>query len=182
MRAYYHDNKPTDQRLPHDDDVEELSIESLKAVGVLGYNLSQPGTASSDDAIAKIDKIAAERDYKNRDSVLISPDGFGSAEAYKTKLGIFYEEHLHEDEEIRYILEGEGFFDVRTLEDRWVRVHMTAGDLLILPAGIYHRFTPTASDFVRAMRLFKDEPKWTPLPRPCDNNVHRLNYLSSVSA
>lgn len=58
----------------------------------------------------------------------------------------FYEEHLHTDPETRMIVEGVGYFDIRSPEsDKWIRVELEAGDMISIPAGIYHRFTPSAS-------------------------------------
>lgn len=103
---------------------------ALNRIGVLAYHFN-----SIDD----VNALAAERGYKNRDEVTVSPDAMGAI--YEEKVKIFFQEHMHEDEEIRYIMDGEGFFDVRGKDDNWVRIRMSKGDLIVLPAGIYHRFT-----------------------------------------
>jgi 1,2-dihydroxy-3-keto-5-methylthiopentene dioxygenase len=149
-------------------------------------------------SVDHVNAIAQERDYKNRDEITVSPEKMGAV--YEDKVKMFFNEHLHEDEEIRYILGGEGFFDVRNEGDEWVRIRLEKDDLIILPAGIYHRFTTDAKNvslappgmnltadvvqYIKAMRLFKEDPKWTPLNRgrEVDENVQRQKYLSTQKA
>ncbi|RDA83420.1 hypothetical protein CP532_4984, partial [Ophiocordyceps camponoti-leonardi (nom. inval.)] len=166
MKAYVYDNIEGDQRLPHDSGLT-VSIEDLSRVGVRYYHCP---------SLSDVDKLATERGYKNRDEITVSPHALGSV--YEEKVKTFFEEHLHEDEEIRYIQGGRGYFDVRGPEDVWMRVMLEKDDLLILPAGIYHRFTTDDSNYVHAMRLFKDEPQWTPFNRcpDSDQNTIRRSY------
>jgi cupin superfamily acireductone dioxygenase involved in methionine salvage len=111
----------------------------------------------------RLGEIRAERHYKNHDVVLIHPERMPN---FSEKLKIFFDEHLHEDEEIRFILDGSGYFDVRNeRDDEWIRLHVTKGDMLVLPAGIYHRFTVDDKKFIQAMRLFQDTPKWEAISR-----------------
>ena len=105
----------------------------------------------------------------------------------------FYEEHLHADEEIRYIIDGAGYEDVisyafgltdtqiRDKNERWIRCALSKGDFFILPAGVYHRFTPAESDYIHAIRLFKDFPKWTAVYRKDGCTLpERTEYLKRI--
>ncbi|KAE8353533.1 Acireductone dioxygenase ARD family [Aspergillus coremiiformis] len=172
MKAYWYDNKPGDQREPHDSG-RSVTEDYLASIGVFYRYCPE---------VEAVNALAEERGYKNRDEVCVSPQTMG--DMYESKVKIFFAEHLHEDEEIRYIRDGEGYFDVRGQEDEWVRIQLSKDDLLILPAGIYHRFTTDEKNYVKAMRLFKEEPKWTPLNRSeeVDTNPHRKMYLETLGS
>lgn len=173
---FYHDNLDTAENFTeeHDSGVAVLP-EKLALLGVIYHYI---------DNLPELEALATKRNYKNRDKISLSLDSFGGDQsAYDAKMRQFYKEHYHEDEEIRYILDGEGYFDVRDKEDRWIRAKLTKNDLLILPAGIYHRFTLLSRlQNVTAMRLFKDEPKWEAINRDEGRETDvRVQYAHSVA-
>jgi 1,2-dihydroxy-3-keto-5-methylthiopentene dioxygenase len=117
-----------DQREPHDSG-RKVPATKLAELGIIHHNFP---------SVSDVDSIASARSYKNRDVIEISPT---TLPGYEEKVKMFFNEHLHEDEEIRYILDGGGFFDVRGKDDDWIRIQLDKFDLMIMPAGIYHRFT-----------------------------------------
>lgn len=176
MKAYFYDNSELDQREPHDSDNRPVSIEQLNSIGV-EYQFVAGNTL--EEQLQVVDQLSKERSYKNRDEINISPSLLPD---YEAKIKIFFTEHIHEDEEIRFVLDGAGYFDVRDQQDQWIRIQVTQGDLLIVPAGIYHRFTLDTDNYIRAMRLFKDDPKWTPINRPeADQNLYHLAHLEKIN-
>ncbi|KAH7104522.1 1,2-dihydroxy-3-keto-5-methylthiopentene dioxygenase [Auriculariales sp. MPI-PUGE-AT-0066] len=172
MRAYYFDNVEGDQRLAHDSG-REVTAEQLQKIGVLYWY---------HDNLDGVNEIARQREYKNRDEINVTKAGLG--DVYEAKIKGFFEEHLHHDEEIRYIRSGSGFFDVREQpKDEWIRIHVTPGDLIVIPEGIYHRFTLDENNAIVAMRLFKDEPKWIPHNRSAQTDEHpiRQAYIKNIA-
>ncbi|KAJ3397010.1 1,2-dihydroxy-3-keto-5-methylthiopentene dioxygenase, partial [Chytriomyces hyalinus] len=157
--------------------------EELKYASQIGVLYSFIDVSQGEQYYNKeIDIFSANRGYKNRDIINIHKDTFPN---YEEKIKIFFEEHLHEDEEIRFILDGSGFFDVRSKNDKWIRIAVQKGDLLVLPAGIYHRFTLDTKNYIKAMRLFKEEPKWTPINRDLpttDKNTFRVGYVHALQS
>ncbi|CAI5484471.1 unnamed protein product [Closterium sp. Yama58-4] len=194
--AWYMDDSNDDQRLPHRlDPNQPCSLETLSELGILYWKLdadiweSDPelkqirkdrnySYEKSLQARTEVKQIRKDRNYSYEEVVNIHPDTLPN---YEQKLKSFYEEHIHTDEEIRYILDGSGYFDVRDFEDRWIRIHTKKGDLIVLPAGIYHRFTLDSTNYVKALRLFVGEPVWTPYNRPADEMDARKEYLEKFA-
>ena len=72
MRAYYFDNISGDQRLPHDfSPSRPVEGETLEKLGVHYWSIPVEGNEP------KIDAVAAERGYKNRDVINVSKEGLG---------------------------------------------------------------------------------------------------------
>jgi 1,2-dihydroxy-3-keto-5-methylthiopentene dioxygenase len=72
MRSYYYDNLPGDQRLPHDCvPSRPVAPEKLSALSINFWSIPVDGYEP------KIDAIAKERAYKNRDTINVSKEGMG---------------------------------------------------------------------------------------------------------
>ncbi|KAJ6890582.1 LOW QUALITY PROTEIN: hypothetical protein NC651_024170 [Populus alba x Populus x berolinensis] len=82
----------------------------------------------------ELKKIHEERGYSCVDICEVFPEKLPN---YEEKIKDFFEEHFHTDEEIRYCVSGSGYFDVRDHNDRWIRVWVKKGGMIVLPAGIY---------------------------------------------
>ncbi|XP_016471897.1 acireductone dioxygenase 3-like [Nicotiana tabacum] len=59
-----------------------------------------------------------------------------------------------------------GYFDVPDSNGAWIRIWVKKGGLIVVPAGIYHRFTLDSSNNIKAIRLFAGDPIWTAYNRP----------------
>ncbi len=107
---------------------------------------------------APLDALKAANGYVEQDVVALSP-ATPNLEAICAK---FVDEHIHDDDEVRFVLDGEGIFDIRSHDDRWMRVKVETGDLIVVPAGRNHRFLLTDARHIRCVRLFKDASGWVP--------------------
>ncbi|MGF1468686.1 MAG: cupin domain-containing protein [Sandaracinaceae bacterium] len=106
----------------------------------------------------EIDVLKAKQGYIEQDEVALAPDT-PDLDAICAK---FLPEHRHSEDEVRFVLEGEGVFDIRSTDDRWMRVKVEAGDLLVVPADRHHRFFLTDTKRIRCVRLFQDMSGWVP--------------------
>ncbi|HXH38673.1 MAG TPA: cupin domain-containing protein [Thermoanaerobaculia bacterium] len=129
--------------------------DDLRQAGVLHWQLPLPGSE------AEIERIKRDRGYVEQDEVSLSPET-PNLDAICAK---FDKEHYHTLDEVRFVVDGEGIFDVRDSGDRWVRIEVDAGDLIIIPARMYHRFYLTAAKNIRCVRLFLNQEGWAPLYR-----------------
>lgn len=47
-----------------------------------------------------------------------------------------------------------GYEDVRDLDGQWIRIEIKKGDLIVLPPGMYHRFTLDENEYLKVSCTF----------------------------
>lgn len=132
---------------------DEIEVETLVAQGVVYARLPVDDPEGYQPTL---DALRVERGYVTQDEVALSPSTPNLDELCRK----FDGEHLHTEDEVRFVLEGEGVFDIRADDERWMRVVVEPGDLIVVPARRYHRFELTESRTIRCLRLFKDPAGW----------------------
>ena len=135
-------------------ETETIGLDDLAQVGVFYERLE----LDPNNFQPSLDKLKSDRGYVEQDEVALRPD----TENLDGICAKFADEHLHTDDEVRFVLEGEGIFDIRSTDDRWMRVTVETGDLIVVPANLHHRFFLTDRKEIRCVRLFKDSSGWVP--------------------
>jgi 1,2-dihydroxy-3-keto-5-methylthiopentene dioxygenase len=137
--------------------------QALQAVGVTleRWTPAEPLPADADNDVllaaydADIKRLAEIGGYKSFDVIRMLPDN-PKREEMRAK---FLDEHIHEDDEVRFFVEGAGMFYLHA----GGRVHMLlceAGDLIKVPAGLRHWFDMGPAPRFCAIRMFTTPEGW----------------------
>ena len=119
-------------------------------------------SASSEEILAAYDepiaKLKAEGGYVTADVIDIQPDT-PNLDAMLDKFNV---EHWHDEDEVRFIVEGRGLFHIHPKEGPVFSIEVEAGDMINVPRGTHHWFDLCQERRIRAIRLFQDPSGWTP--------------------
>jgi 1,2-dihydroxy-3-keto-5-methylthiopentene dioxygenase len=111
------------------------------------------------DAYAgKIAQLKARGGYVTADVIDVTAETPG----LEGMLARFNSEHWHDEDEVRFIVEGRGLFHIHPPQGPVFAIEVEAGDLIRVPKGTHHWFDLCADRRIRAIRLFQDPSGWTP--------------------
>src|SRR5713226_3396283 len=107
---------------------------------------------------AEIDRLKAQGGYVTADVIDVSP----ATPGLEAMLNKFNSEHWHDEDEVRFIIEGRGLFHIHPQRGPVVAIEVEAGDLIRVPRGTWHWFDLCPDRRIRAIRLFQNPAGWTP--------------------
>ena len=96
--------------------------------------------------------------YQSRDLVAIHPN----IPNLDTMLSKFDKCHIHEDDEVRYIVAGEGIFCFVRPDGSQVELTVQSEEYINVPANTEHWFYLTPEKRVKAVRYFVSTEGWMP--------------------
>ncbi len=124
---------------------------------------SSPGGEDAEEILAAQDhyfeKLRRNHGYQTRDLVVIFPEMPGLSGI----LDRFRAIHYHEDDEVRYVVDGEGIFGFVLPDGDQVELLVESGDFIRVPRLLEHWFRLTESRKIKAIRYFTGTAGWVPV-------------------
>src|SRR5262249_45449518 len=99
----------------------------------------------------EVDALKARGGYVTADVIDVRPE----TPNLDAMLARFNREHWHDEDEVRFIVEGRGLFHVHPPAGPVFAIEVEAGDLIRVPRGTHHWFDLCADRRIRAIRLFQ---------------------------
>ncbi|KAJ8460713.1 hypothetical protein OPV22_033639 [Ensete ventricosum] len=162
LQAWFMDDGEEDHRLPHHCEPKKfVSLDKLADLGIVTWRLNAENHESDED----LKQIREARGCSFMYTVDMHPERLPD---YEARLKSFFQEHRHTNEETTYCIEGSGYYDVRDKNDCWIRIAVKKGGMIVIPAGIYHRFTLDTSNYIKAI-LYLTKPVDSSSNRPSDD-------------
>lgn len=96
--------------------------------------------------------------YQSRDLMVLHPD----TPNIDQLLIKFDQIHTHADDEVRYVIDGEGIFGFVSADGSQMELTMQKEEYINVPANTEHWFRLTPAKSVKAVRYFSDTVNWTP--------------------
>ena len=144
--------------------LEHSAIQSqLQALGVQ-FERWQANSTFADDAEpeivlaayqADIDQLKAQFGFQSVDVISLKPD-HPNKDSLRQK---FLSEHIHDDFEVRFFVEGKGLFYLHVGQQVFA-VLCEQGDLISVPAKTPHWFDMGANPDFKCIRLFTTPDGW----------------------
>ncbi|MBE9114887.1 acireductone dioxygenase [Lusitaniella coriacea LEGE 07157] len=108
--------------------------------------------------------------YQSRDLIVLHPQ----IPNLDQLLSKFDRVHTHADDEVRYIIEGEGIFGFVRPDGKQLELTIQAPEYINVPAGTEHWFCLTPARRIKAVRYFTTTEGWTPQYTGTEIRLHPL--------
>lgn len=102
--------------------------------------------------------LKSEHGYESRDLIVLHPEVPGLDDL----LAKFDRCHTHDDDEVRYIVDGDGTFGFVLPDGEQLELTVEAPEYINVPAGTEHWFVLTEARRIKAVRYFTGTEGWTP--------------------
>lgn len=120
------------------------------------------GDASTEQILTiyrdEVEQLKKRGGYVTADVIDVTP----ATPNLEPMLAKFSREHWHDEDEVRFIIEGRGLFHIHPQQGPTTAIEVEAGDLIRVPRGTWHWFDLCGERRIRAIRLFQDTSGWTP--------------------